>query len=144
MCLPLPVQRHHHRRVRQPFPLPVVQFDDQIPAAAVDDVLHLARMVVHRRELTFANVHDLLGIGFMPGASTRRTVAQGKQRQPGLQKIVRAKTGEIPAQPQRQNLLHRLRIAGAPLAQSIVGPRRQMDILLPEKLAGLLQVVIDR
>lgn len=75
------------------------QFDDQVGAAAVDDVLGLDVVPVHRRELVLARDHDLLGIehALALGQVAQRAVAGGEQEQAHLVEAALAVVGDVPA-----------------------------------------------
>jgi len=57
----------------------IPQLNNQVPAAAVDDVFAFAPVKMQGRHLTLTHVHDLLGIAFVPGFAAGRAVAQGKE-----------------------------------------------------------------
>ncbi|MNP73004.1 hypothetical protein D3C76_1696550 [compost metagenome] len=57
----------------------VPQLDNEVAAAAVDDVLAFAPVKVQRRHLALTHMHDLLGITFVPWLAAGRAVAQGKK-----------------------------------------------------------------
>ena len=77
----------------------IIELDDEVAAAAVDDVLHLRPVVVHRRDLIFAHDHDLFGLGL--GVTLRLllvAVARGDEQQTDLGKIALTEISDVPAE----------------------------------------------
>ncbi|MOA28146.1 hypothetical protein D3C78_1490720 [compost metagenome] len=47
----------------------IPKFYNQVPATAINDVLTLAPVKMHRRHLAIANVHDFFGVAFFIGCA---------------------------------------------------------------------------
>ena len=80
----------------------IVEFDDEIAAATVDDVLHLRPVEVHRRLLTFLDNHDFLGVRFLVNAVP--AVADGEEEEAAAQEVAGAEVGDVPAEHAFRNV----------------------------------------
>ena len=88
-----------HRRVGKPFVfVAVIQLDHEIPATAVDDVLRLAEMKVHRAVLILFGNEDLFRVGFGAVRVAEFAVADGEQEKADFAEVASAVVGNVPAQ----------------------------------------------
>ena len=89
------------------------QLEHELAAAAVDDVLGLHHMPVHRRQLVLARDHDLFGVEHARAARQilGAAVAHGEQEQAEFVELALAVVGDVPAEA-------RVEDAGRPVAIS--------------------------
>ncbi|MPN15160.1 hypothetical protein SDC9_162489 [bioreactor metagenome] len=102
----------------------VVELHKHHAAAAVDDVLGLAVVAVHRQTLPIQNRNQLLRIWGADGSVMQAAVTNRKQHVANLRKIAHAIVGHIPTQ---HNLLHPARQIAffAPILQRPIRKGRQ-------------------
>src|SRR5581483_1117375 len=91
------VDHHPYRRRREAAGLvEVMEFDDQVAAAAHDDVLHLHLVKMERRLLVLADHEELLGVRLLVG-NALAAVADTEDDEAALGEAARAEIGDIPA-----------------------------------------------
>ncbi len=120
-----------------------VETDHQPTAAAVDDVLGLAPVVVHRRHLIDAGDHRLLGVG--PRARSGAVggaVSEGEQEQAELIEPFLPEIGHVPSQAPIENLANPLRVL-RPRVGSPMGERREEEPVAIEEADRVHDARVD-
>ncbi|MNR33983.1 hypothetical protein D3C85_1517120 [compost metagenome] len=107
----------------------VPQLNNQISAAAIDDVLAFTPVEMHRRDLAVADVHDFFRVAFFVRHAVRRPVAQGEQGQSLSGKAIAAEGGHIPAEFEIEHFAPGVMIELPPLGRREAGKRRKVNVM---------------
>ena len=120
------------------------ELQHQLAAAAIDDVLRLEVVAVHRADLVAARDHDLLGIELAAplGQVAHQAVAHREQEQAELAELAAAVVGDVPAETRLQDSAC-LAAALAKLLDAPIGEGRQQEAEGADEIVRLLHDPVD-
>ena len=111
----------------------IVDLDEQVAAAAVDDVLHLAPMEVIGRDLPFLDDQQLLGVGLhVLHLVIEVAVAEREHEEPDLLVVARTEVRDVPAEHVVADLVVVVSLR-RPVRRTPVRERRQLKLHVLDK-----------